>query len=435
MSTEIIGIIFFIAVFILIFLGMPIGFTMATAAFFGMVVVIGPTAGLSMLATVPFSVTTDYIMSTVPLFVLMGSIAYISGMFRSSYDAAYKWMGHIPGGMAVGTIVACTGFAACTGHSATSLAVMAYTALPEMEKKGYSQALAAGSIASGTNLGILIPPSIPLIVYALMSEQSVGQLFIAGLVPGLLLAFLFVGVIVIWSKVYPSAAPRGPKISLKKKLSSLYATWPVLALIIIVLGGIWGGVFTPVEAGGIGSAGTFLIALLKKQLTLKKVAESILDAAKITGMIFVMIIGVLMFNYFFALTRLPNHLAEIIASMQIVPIAIVIVIMIFWLIGGCIMDTFGLMMLTLPIFIPIMNELGVNLVWFGILHVITIEAAAITPPMGINVFMICGMATHIQMKTVFKGIVPFLFAIFICLILILIFPEIALFLPNTMIGK
>jgi C4-dicarboxylate transporter DctM subunit len=432
MSPELIGGIAFSALLALIFYGVPLGFALAGVAFVGVIAMGGWSAAMGMFSTAPFSVVSSYSYITVPLFILMGILAFHSGVVADAFAAAYKWLGRAPGGLAMGTIGACTAFAACTGLSAMSVSLMTVTCLPEMEKRNYSPALATGTIASGTTLGILIPPSIPLIMYGILSGASIGSLFIAGIVPGVLLALAFLLVIYIWAKVKPSAAPKPEPTSWKEKFLSLKRVWTMIALMGLVMGGIWGGVFTPVEAGGIGAFGALIIALLRRSLSWKILRNSFVDTAKMSGMIFVLLIGVMMFNYFFIMTRVPEALANGIVSLNIPTVAVVIVMMICWLVGGCFLDTFGLMMLTLPVFIPIGKELGIDMVWFGILHVICIEAGAISPPVGVNVFMISGMAKHIPMYTIFKGILPFLLVMLVMLFVYVFVPDIVTFLPNVM---
>lgn len=432
MSPEWIGGIGFFALLALIFMGVPLGFALAGVGFVGVIAMGGWSAAMGMFTTAPFSIVSGYSYITVPLFILMGILAFHSGVVSDAFSAAYKWLGRAPGGLAIGTVGACTAFAACTGLSAMSVSLMTVTCLPEMEKRGYSQALATGTIASGTTLGILIPPSIPLIMFGILSGASIGSLFIAGIVPGLLLAAAFVLVIYVWAKVKPGAAPQPPRTSWGEKFRSLSRVWTMILLMCLVMGGIWGGVFTPVEAGGIGAFGALIIALIRRSINWRQFRDSLMDAAKMSGMIFVLLIGVMIFNYFFIMTRVPEALANGIVSLDIPTVAVVIVMMICWLIGGCFLDTFGLMMLTLPVFIPIGKELGIDMIWFGILHVICIEAGAISPPVGVNVFMISGMAKHIPMYTIFKGIAPFLIAMIVMLFVYLFIPDIVTFLPNLM---
>jgi tripartite ATP-independent transporter DctM subunit len=331
------------------------------------------------------------------------------------------------------TIAGCAGFAACTGSSAASVGFMAMSTLPEMERYKYDPKLATGTIASGSTLGILIPPSITLIVYALFAQQSVGQLFMAGIFPGILLASLFMLTIYIWVRLRPAAGPSTAVVPWSDRLLSLARILPLLILAGLVLGGIWGGLFTPVEAGGIGSLGAFIMALVRKRMSWRSFAEALKDTARLCGLVFLILIGALMLNQFFALTRLPMQIANTIAELALSPTLILILVMFFYIIMGCLMDAMGLMLLTMPIFIPIMNALGIDLIMYGILMVLMVEMGEITPPIGVNVFILSGMAKHIPMYTIFRGIVPFFFAMLVCVIILIAFPEIATFLPKTML--
>lgn len=434
MEPPLIGALAFIALFVLLAMGMHIAFAMTIVAFVGFAVMSSLKGAMSMLATAPYSIVADYMFTVVPLFVLMGSLAFQGGLITDAYTAAQKWFGRLPGGLAIATIAGCAGFAACTGSSAASVGFMTMSTLPEMERHNYDPKLATGTIAVGATLGILIPPSIPLIVYGLFAEQSVGRLFIAGIIPGIILSVLFMITIFIWVKLKPSAGPPGAAFTRREKFYSLRHIWSMLVLAAIVLGGIWGGIFTPVEAGGIGSVGAFVIALSRRKLTMKSFIEAVKDTVRITAMVFIILIGAIMLNYFFALTRLPTMLATIVADSNLSPLVVLMAITVFYIIGGCLMDTFGLMMLTLPILIPIMNVLGIDMIMYGILMVLLIEMAQITPPIGLNVFILSGVARHIPMYTIFKGIVPFFFAILIMIILLIAFPQLATFLPATMMG-
>lgn len=433
MNFAVIGIIGFIVLFLLLAIGMPIAFAMLTVASVGLVVVGGLPAALTQLQLTPYTRVASYIMSTIPLFVLMGSLAFVSGLNTDAYKAAYKWIGSLPGGLAMATIGGCAGFAACTGSSVASIALVTPIALPEMLRYKYDPRLATGSIAAGTTLGILIPPSIPFIVYGLFAEVSVGKLFIAGIIPGLLLASLFVLTIYILVKFRPSMGLPAPKATWWERLGAFKSIWALVILVVLVLGGIWGGVFTPIEAGGMGAFGAFLIALGRRRLTKQNLIDALRSSLRITAMVFAMMIGAIMFNCFLAVTRLPFMLADYVAALLVPPVVIVIALMFFYLIGGCLMDVLGLMLLTLPIFIPIMNSVGIDLILFGVLTTIMTEMALITPPIGMNVFVLSGMAEDIPMYTIFRGILPFLIAMIIGLALIIAFPQIALFLPNTML--
>lgn len=432
MSLELIGVIGFIALFALLAVGMPVGFSLIVVAFAGFAVIVSFEGARGMLSTAPYSIVHNYTWCCICLFVLMGHFAFHSGLITDVYTTAYKWLGRLRGGLSIATIAGCTGFAACTGSSAASVAFITTSALPEMERHNYAPGLATGCIAAGCTLGILIPPSIPFIVYGLFAEVSIGRLFIAGIIPGILLSGLFLLVIYIWVSFKPSTGPPGPQSTWRERFGSLTGLWSAIVLVVLVLGGLWGGVFTPVEAGGVGAFGAFLIGLVRRRFTRHSIVESLLDSVRISGMIFIIMIGAIMFNAFLAVSGLASMLASFACGLPVSPVVVVIFIMFFYLIGGCLMDAFGLIMLTLPIFIPIMNALGIDLILFGVLTTIMIEMAEITPPIGLNVFILSGMARHIPMYTVFRGIVPFLLAMIVGLALIIAFPQIALFLPGTM---
>ena len=420
--------------FVLLAIGMPIAFAMIVTAFAGLVAVGSFTGAMIQLGITPYAQVASYTMSTIPLFILMGSLAFASGLTTDAYQAAYRWVGFLPGGLAMATIGACAGFAACTGSSIASIGVMTQVSLPEMLRYKYDPRLATGCIAGGTTLGILIPPSIPIIVYGIFAESSIGKLFIAAILPGLLLTGLFLLGIYVLVKARPLMGPPGPKATWSERFDALKSIWALLILVVVILGGIWGGIFTPIEAGGFGAFAAFVITLVRRRFTKQSFADSLRNSIRSTGMVFTIMIGAIMFNYFLALSRLPFILAEFAAALPVPPVVIVIAIMFVYLIGGCLMDTLGLMVLTLPIFIPIVRDLGLDLIWFGVLTTIMTEMALITPPIGMNVFVLCGMSKDIPMYTVFRGILPFLLCMIICLALLITFPQITLFLPSTMIG-
>lgn len=433
MSQELIGVFGLAAMFALLAMGMPIGLGLALVSFLGLAAIGGGwEMALGYLSFAPFSIVSEYMWIVIPLFILMGNLAFISGLTTDIYDAANAWLGRLPGGLSVATIGGCAGFAACTGSSAASVGVITATALPQMQRHGYDDRLATGGIAAGTTLGILIPPSIPMVVYGLFSGTSIGKLFMAGIVPGIMLSGMFILTITVWAAVNPQAGPRGPVTTLRTKMASLKKTWSGVILAGVVIGGIWGGVFTPVEAGGIGAFAAFLIALFRRRLTRASFAQCLRDTVRISVMVITILIGAILFNYFIAMTQLPLDLADWVSSLPVSPQYILIAIMLFYLISGCLIDVLGLMLLTLPVFIPIIKNIGIDLVLFGVLSTIAVEMAQITPPIGINVFILNGMAPDVNMYDIFKGIVPFLLCMMLCVALIIIFPQIALYLPQTM---
>jgi tripartite ATP-independent transporter DctM subunit len=434
MSPEMIGLIGFGLLFFLMALGMPIGFAMAGVGAVGFVYLGGLSGGLTVMGTSPYSTVGAYEMAVLPLFILMGNLAFASGITGNVYSFAHKWFSRLPGGLAMGTIGACAGFAACTGSSTAGVSVFTSTALPEMMRYKYDPRLAAGSIASGSTLGILIPPSVPFIIYGIIAQESVGRLFLAGVLPGILLTTLFLITIFIWVKIRPSMGPPGPGASWREKMGALRKVWPAAVLSLIVLLGIWGGIFTSLEAGGVGAFVAFVMMIILKRKVLNRqfITEVLISSLRVSVMIFTILIGAMIFNYFLALSNLPKALAEFAGTVAVSPTVVLLAIMSFYLVGGCLMDALGLSLLSWPIFVPIMTTLGVNLILFGVLTVVMIEMACITPPVGMNVFVLSGMC-DIPMYTIFRGIFPFLMAMMVCVALLIAFPEISLFLPSTMI--
>jgi tripartite ATP-independent transporter DctM subunit len=342
MEPTLIGLLGFIVLFCLIFAcGMPIGLAMALMGFIGISLISGMTAALGSLGIVPYSTVASYVLSVIPTFILMGELAFLSGMMTEAYSSINKWLGHLPGGLAMATIGGCAAFAATCGSSVACATVMVPVAVPEMKKYGYDSKLSLGCIAAGGTLGILIPPSTPMVVYAIFAEQSIGKLFIAGILPGLLLTFLFMLTIYTLSRVMPAMGPPGPKTHWRDRFAAIKGVWLVGLLVILVLGGIWGGIFTPGEAGGIGAIGAFLIALGKKSLTKDNMLQSLENTARTTAMIFTIMIGAMIFNGFLAVTKLPFMLSDFVSGLAVPPTAILVAILFLYLILGCIMDPFA----------------------------------------------------------------------------------------------
>jgi C4-dicarboxylate transporter DctM subunit len=433
MSPLLIGVLGLVALFALLALGMPIGFAMALVGFAGYAVIAGMQGALMQLSMVPYTTVASYIMSVLPLFLLMGQFAYISGLTKGAYYAMHKWIGHLPGGLAMATIGGCAAFAAVCGSSVASASTMTKVSLPEMNRYKYDPTLSMGSIAAGGTLGILIPPSTGFIIYAIFAEESVGKLFIGGIIPGILLSILFILAIYVVTKRMPELGPRGPRTTWRDKLTAGKDIWPVAILALLVLGGIWGGVFSPTEAGGAGAFGAFVIGLARRKLDTQNIVDSLIDTAKMTGMIFTVLIGAMVFNYFIAISGLPADMARLIEALAWPSLGILIAILVIYLILGCLMDVMAMTVLTLPIFLPLLINQGFDLIWFGVVYVIMCEMALITPPIGMNVFVISGIAKDVPMYKIFRGIVPFLIALVVCEILVIAFPQLALFLPNSMI--
>lgn len=432
MSTEMIGVLGIVLLFALLAFRMHIGVAMALIGFGGVSVIVNLKAGLNLLGMVPWAEGSSYSLSVIPLFILMGQFAFISGISQDIYKSVYTWMGHLRGGLAMATIVACSGFAAVCGSSLATGATMARVAIPEMQKYGYDPRLATGCVAAGGTLGILIPPSIGFIIYGILTEESIGSLFMAGILPGLLLAFLFLLAIYLQCRINPKMGPKGDATTWKEKFSSLGGTWPMMSLFVLVMGGIYFGFFTPTEAAGIGAFGAFIITFAKKKINRTTLTESLLLTGNMTAMIFLIIIGANIFSSFLALTGIPFMLADAVAALALPRLVVLIIILLVFVLLGCVMDCFAIMILMVPILFPIIKTMNFNPIWFGVLMVIVLEVGLITPPVGLNVFVIKGAVPDINITDIFKGVWPFLIAAVICIMAIMLFPQIALFIPSHM---
>jgi len=435
MTPMLAGLLGFGALFVLLAIRMPIGLAMMVVGASGIAFLNSPTAALNNLGSFAFSYSAVFTLSVIPLFVLMGAFASVSGMGADMYRAAYSFVGHRRGGLAAATIIACAGFAALSGSSIAAAATMGKVSLPEMERYKYSSRLATGSIAAGGTLGILIPPSTVLIVYALLTEQSVGRLFLAGFLPGLLLTLLFIATVFIVAIMNPDAGPPGERVAMKERFKTLFGSGALIFVVLIVIGGIYAGVFTVTEAAAVGAGLTFLHALWSRRLTIAKFFEALLDTIKTTAMVFFILIGAHFFAPFLALTRIPVNLADWIGELAIPAFAILMVIIFVYIILGTFMEGFAMMVLTVPIVLPIITTLGYDPIWFGIIMVVVLEMGLISPPVGLNVFVVKGVAPHVPLSEVYWGILPFWLAMGVCVILLVAFPDIALFLPNTMLGR
>jgi tripartite ATP-independent transporter DctM subunit len=432
MDLFIISLIGLSILFLLLFLGMPIGFGMALIGFCGAVYMMSPGAGFNVLGIFPYQYSASYNFAVIPLFVLMGEIAFRSGFGRDLYSSVHKLLAGLPGSLAMATVGACAFFGAICGSSTATAATMASVALPEMKKFKYSMKLATGTIASGGTLGILIPPSIIFVIYGIMTEQSIGKLFMAGFVPGLLEAFLYMVTIYALVKIHPDWAPSAPRTSMRERIFGLRNTWPVFALFVVVVGGIYMGFFTPTEASAVGVLGASLIMLGRRQFTRENFVSALLSSGRTTGMIFSILIGAMIMNYWLGISELPMKMAEFVGNLPIPPLGILGSILFIYIILGCLMDAMPMILLTTPIFYPIIVKMGFDPIWFGVLVVRVVEIGLITPPIGLNVFIIRGIAQDIPTFEIFRGVMPFFAADIICVILLVAFPQISLFLPSLM---
>ncbi len=427
-ETGIVGIVILI---ILLFSGMHIGVGMGLIGFLGFAYLSGFNSALGVLKTVPYSTFSQFDLSVIPLFILMGAFAFNAGLSEDLYRAVYKWLGHLRGGLAMATVGACACFAAISGSSLATAATLGSVALPEMKKYNYDPALATGSVAAGGTIGILIPPSVILVIYGIITELSIGKLFLAGFIPGILEAIFYMITISILTKINPSLGPRGPKTTIGEKFIALSKTWEVFFLFLLVIGGIYLGVFTPNEASGVGAFGAFIFGLLRKKIKWKNFKESFIDTGKTTGMIFLIIFGAMLLGYFLSVAKLPSELARFVSELPVNRYVILIMILIVFLLLGCIMDSMAIVLLTVPIFYPLILKLGFDPIWFGILVTRMTEIGLITPPVGLNVYIIKGIS-DVPMGTIFKGITPFLIADLCEVALLIAVPELSLFLPSLM---
>jgi C4-dicarboxylate transporter DctM subunit len=418
--------------FIFLFLGMPIGIAMGMVGFAGFAFLRGLDSALGVLTTVPYRTFASYDFSVVPLFILMGAFCFHAGLSKDLYNTVYRWLGHFRGGLALATVGACAGFAAVSGSSTATAATMGVVALPEMKRYGYDPALATGSVAAGGTIGILIPPSVGLIVYGIIAEQSIGRLFLAGFIPGVLEAVFYLITIFIICKLNPRLGPPGPISSWRERIVSLKNTWVILLLFILVLGGIYFGIFTPTEAAGVGAFGAFLSALLRGKLDRKAIQESLFETLRNTAMILIIVLGALILGYFLAISRVPFTIADTIVGLEINRYIMLIFILVFLLFLGTVIDAPAMILLITPIFYPVAEKLGFDPIWFGIIIVRMCEMALISPPVGLNVFVIKGVAPDVPMYTIFRGIVPFLMADVCHIALLIAVPQLSLFLPSLM---
>jgi len=371
-------------------------------------------------------------LTVIPLFILMGMLASKAGLSEEAFYAVNKWVGHLPGGLAIATVGGCTGFAAVCGSAAATATTMGTVALPEMRRYKYADQLSLGTIACGGMLGFMIPPSIPFILYAYLTEESIGSLFIAGIFPGLLIAILFIAAIYITCRLNPSLGAKGPRVGWRERMTALYHIWGVLLLFLLVLGGLYSGVFTPTEAGAVGAFVALVLGLAKRRLTWKKFAASLADTGRVTGMIFILIIGANILNVFIAMTEFPFTLANYVGGLPIPPIAVMLALIVVFIIVGFFMDIMAVMILAVPIIYPLLMAIDINPVWFGVLVVLTVMIGHITPPVGIVVYAVGGIVREVPLFTIFRGVWPFFYAMIIALIILVAFPQISLWLPGMM---
>ncbi len=434
MSPLMVGLIGIACFFLLIILKMPIAFAMALVGLAGFSILTSASAGFSMVSTELFGTFSQYSLSVIPMFVWMGFLAFHSGLGARLYDFAYKLVGHLPGGLAIATQATCTFFGAVCGSNTATAATIGAIALPEMRKYNYAHSLATASVAAGGALGVLIPPSVIFIVYGIATEQSVGALFLAGIIPGFLLMLFYMATIYIIASRNKELGPPGPKAGWKERLKALQGgLFEVLVIFSLSLGGLFAGWFTPTEAGAVGVAGVMLVTALRGKMSRKLLQVSLLDTTRASAMIMLLVAGAIIFGRFIALSRIPFELAGWAGSLELPSFAIITIILAVYLVLGCFIDALALILLTIPIFYPVaVHTLGYDPIWFGVIIVMVVAMGVITPPVGMNVYIVKGVARDVPLEVIFRGTWPFLAAIIICLGLLITFPQLATFLPSLM---
>ncbi len=424
----------FVALFFLLFIRMPVGMSMMLVGAVG-IYLIRPQASLPVVGGEIFSESSNYSLTILPLFILMGNLAGISGMSRDLYDAAHSWFGHLKGGLASATVVGCAGFSALSGSSLAAALTMGRVSLPEMQRFNYDDGLATGAIAAGGTLGILIPPSAGFVVYAILTEESIGRLFMAGVLPGILLTTLFV--LAVWIVVLrdPGKAPQTTGVaSWKHRLGALGRAGWILGIIVFTIGGIYAGMFSAVEAAGIGAFLALLVSAIRGALTWSNFQSVVAGTLKSTGTVFMILFGAFVFKTFVGFTGIPYDMALWVDAQGFTGMQVVVAVLLLFIVLGTFLEGFAILVLTVPLIQPILEPLGVDMIWFGVLMVIVLEMGLISPPVGVNVFIVKGIAPEVPLNTIFRGIWPFWFAMLLCVIILLLVPDIALMLPNTMFG-
>lgn len=431
MSPEIIGGIGLVVMLILILLKTWIGISMLVVGFVGYWILKGYEPAAGMVATVAFGQVTMYTLTTVPLFIFMGQIIFSADIGHDLYHAAYRWLGHRRGGLVLATVPACALFGAITGVPTPAAVTMGKVALPEMKKYGYNESFATGPICSAATLAVLIPPSIPMIVYGILTESNVSRLFMAGILPGILLAVMMMVTIMIMTRVRPEIGPAGPKTTWRAKLGTIKLIWPTVLLFLLVIGGIYSGAVTPTEAGGLGSFAAIIIAIAMRRLTVKKFFEAVLEATGLTAMILLLIVGAQILGKFLAISGLPEALANGLVESALPTWGIFLLLVVMYIVMGMFLDVMSAIIITIPVIFPAIIAMGFDPFWFGVIMMLVVQMGVITPPVGLDVFVLSG-AIKVPAWTIFKGVLPFVVTILICIFILMAFPDIATVILRTM---
>ncbi len=434
MTESAAGLLGIAALFALLIVRIPVAFTMFIVGFFGVAALNGTNAAFSLLASETYTLASSSELVVIPLFILMGNVASITGMSRRLYDAAYAVIGSVPGGLASATVVGCGGFAALSGSSVASALTMGKVALAQMDRYDYDPRLSTGVVAAGGTLGILIPPSTGFVIYAILTEQSIGRLFLAGVLPGLLLLSLFVLAVTVLCWLKPHLGPAGPDTTASDKLRAIAGAVPIVGVVVLTIGGIYGGLFSPVEAAAVGAGAVILIGTVTRTLSLRALWDAAKDSVVTTATVMLILIAAHMINPFMALSHIPEIVGGFLQGLNLGPIGLLALILAIYLILGCFLEGFAMLVLTLPIFFPIITSVGIDPIWFGVLVVLALEMGLISPPVGLNVFIVKSVAPGVSLGEIFSGVIPFWVMMLVTLAILLAFPGISLFLPDTMIN-
>jgi C4-dicarboxylate transporter DctM subunit len=432
LSPDTVAVIGFVVLFTLMLLRVPVGMAMGLVGVTGFGYLVGTGPALKMVGQTSMRIVTDYTFGVIPMFLLMGAFVSRSGMSRELFRAANTFVGHLRGGLGFATIAACAGFAAISGSSVATAATFSTVAYPEMRRFDYPQSFATGVIAAGGTLGAMFPPSIVLAVYGLITQQDIGRLFIAGVLPGLLAVTMYMATIAIIGRLRPRFLPAAPRSSWAERWGAAREVWAPLALFVFVIGGLYGGLFTPTEAGGMGAGGAFLISVARRRLSRADILESLLQATRTAAAVFTVLIGAILFGYFLTVTQTPQNVTAFITGLGMGRYGVLAVIMLMYLALGCLMDAMAMIILTVPIIFPVITSLGFDPVWFGVIIVMTVELGLIHPPVGMNVFVIKTVVKDVSFSTIFLGVIPFVLTDITRLVVLIVFPAIALWLPSRM---
>jgi C4-dicarboxylate transporter DctM subunit len=431
-SNDWIAFVGFVVLFVLMLLRVPVGMAMGLVGVTGYSFIVGPGPALKLVGQTSLRTVTDYTFGVIPMFMLMGAFVSVSGLSREMFKAADAFLGHLRGGLGVATVVACGGFAAICGSSVATAATFSTVAYPEMRRFGYPQSFSTGVIAAGGTLGAMLPPSTVLAVYAILTQQDIGKLFMAGVLPGLLAMVMYVLTIGFIVRLRPRFLPAGVAKSWPERAAALRLVWAPVVLFVFVIGGLYGGFFTPTEAGGVGATGAFILGALRGKLDRAKTREALLQATRTAAAVFTVLIGALLFGYFLTITQTPQKLTEFLVGLGVGRYGVLAMIMLMYLVLGCLMDAMAMIILTVPIIFPVITALGFDPIWFGVIIVMTVELGLIHPPVGMNVFVIKSVVKDVSFTTIFKGVLPFVATDILRLVILIAFPMIALWLPQRM---